>query len=129
MDVVAEIVSRDPAFDFVLYMGFNVIPQVDPTEAERRKAVARLAHVGDMLRGSPRPIPELSLRCMHLGPFAREQFDANGIFILGGMQFGLTALGHAVRWEAVRSSTVAAEEPPDDPPGTRVGSSGWLVRP
>ncbi|MGQ3292389.1 MAG: acetate--CoA ligase family protein, partial [Shinella sp.] len=114
MDVVAEIVSRDPNIDFVLYLGFNVVPQTRPDDAEADKQAARMIHVRDMLDASPIAIVPVSLSCMEVGPFAREIYDANRIFMLGGIEFGITALGHCVRWQkACDAARVAAKiEPP-----------------
>lgn len=108
MDVVAEIVSRDPNIDFVLYLGFNVVPQTRPDDAAAEKEAARMAYVRDMLDNSPVAIVPVSLSCMEVGPFARELYDANRIFMLGGIEFGMTALGHCVRWQKARSAALAA---------------------
>lgn len=115
MDVVAEIVSRDPNFDFVLYMGFNVVPQTMPADPERDRVAARMAHVGTMMRQAPLPIVATSLTCLEVGSFARDLYDANGILILGGMEFGLTALGHTVRWEKDRAAAMAFPAPAAPP--------------
>lgn len=107
MDVVAEIVSRDPNVDFLLYMGFNVVPQTTPDAPERDRVAARMAHVGAMIRQAPLPIIGTTLTCLDVGSFARALYDTNGIPMLGGMEFGLTALGHAVRWEQARAAADA----------------------
>lgn len=112
MDVVAEMVSREPGCDFVLYMGFNVVPMTTPPEPERTQNAARMVHVANMLRSAPKPIVPISLSCLEVGPFAREIYEANGIFIMGGMEFGLTAIGNAVRWEKARAAAVAAGPAP-----------------
>lgn len=107
MDVVAEIVSRDPNIDFVLYLGFNVVPQTRPDDAEAEKQAARMVHVRGMLDASPIAIVPVSLSAMEVGPFAREIYDANRIFMLGGIEFGITALGHCVRWQKAREASRA----------------------
>ena len=118
MDVVADIVRNDPGFDFVLYLGFNVVPQFEPdSEAERDEQAARMVHVRDMLESSPIPIVPVSLSCMEVGPFARGLYDANGIFMLGGLEFGLTALGHVVRWSKARQAAQPAAPAARTPPG------------
>lgn len=108
MDVVAEIVSRDPNIDFVLYLGFNVVPQTRPDEPEAEKQAARMVHVRDMLDRSTIAIVPVSLSCMEVGPFAREIYDANRIFMLGGIEFGITAVGHCVRWQKAREAALVA---------------------
>ena len=125
MDVVAEIVSKDPNVDFMLYMAFNVVPQTEPEEPERSKTVARMQYVGEMLRASPLPMVPISLSCMEAGPFARALYDANDIFMLGGMEFGLTAIGNAVRWEQARTRAAAERAAPSAPrPTPASGRSG-----
>lgn len=129
MDVVADIVRQDPNFDFVLYLGFNVVPQFEPDDrAERESQTARMAHVRDMLKTSPIPIVPVSLSCMEVGPFARSLYDANGIFMLGGLEFGLTALGHVVRWSKARQAAQPAVPAPrvlSGPPTVGSRSGPW----
>lgn len=107
MDVVAEIVSRDANVDVVLYMGFNVVPQATPDEPGQVGLAARMRHVGDMIRQAPVPIVGISLTCLDVGSFARGLYDRNDIPMLGGIEFGLMALGHAIRWQ--RAHTGAAD--------------------
>lgn len=107
MDVVAEIVSRDPNIDFVLYLGFNVVPPFRPDDtAAADQEAARMVLVREMLDNSPVPIMPVSLSCMEVGPFARELYDANRIFMLGGIEFGMTAIGHCVRWNKARQAAL-----------------------
>jgi len=107
MDVVAEIVSRDPNIDFVLYLGFNVVPPFRPDDAAAAdQEAARMVLVREMLDKSPVPIMPVSLSCMEVGPFAREIYDANRIFMLGGIEFGMTAIGHCVRWNKARQAAL-----------------------
>ncbi|MBV9785069.1 MAG: acetate--CoA ligase family protein [Acidisphaera sp.] len=102
MDVVAEMVSRDPGFDFVLYMGFNVVPQIEPEPGERDRNIARMELVRDMRCRAPLPVVPIGLTCLEAGPFAKRIYADNGIWMLPGIEFGLTALGHAVHWNAAR---------------------------
>lgn len=125
MDVVAEIVSREPNCDFVLYMAFNVVPQVTPTEPEREKNAARMVHVAEMLKTTRVPLIPISLSCLEVGPFARELYNANDIFMLGGMEFGLSAIGNAVRWEKARAAAVSSDRPTALPaPSAQTGRRG-----
>jgi acyl-CoA synthetase (NDP forming) len=130
MDVVAEIVSNDPNVDFILYLGFNVVPQFEPEDdAERNKQAARMVYVRDLLKRSPIPIVPVSLSCMEVGPYARSLYDANGVFMLGGIEFGMTALGHAVRWstarQAAQSATSIAKPPVAAPPMISRRAGPW----
>jgi acyl-CoA synthetase (NDP forming) len=121
MDVVAEIVSRDPNIDFVLYLGFNVVPPVrPPDDAAAAKEAARMVHVREMLDKSPVAIVPVSLSCMEVGPFAREIYDANRIFMLGGIEFGITAIGHCVRWRKAREAALSAAKREAPAPAARI---------
>jgi acyl-CoA synthetase (NDP forming) len=55
-----------------------------------------------MVANSAVPFVAMSQTCLGVGSFAREHYEKNGIFMLGGIEFGITAIGHAVRWEAMR---------------------------
>jgi acyl-CoA synthetase (NDP forming) len=126
MDVVAEMVSRDPSFDFAIYMGFNVVPQDEPASNERDQNIARMTHVRDMRRNAPLPVVPISLSCLPSGPFAKRVYDANGIWLLPGIEFGLTALGHAVRWNVARREAVSSAHRsyPKPKPFGAIGQAG-----
>jgi acyl-CoA synthetase (NDP forming) len=121
MDVVAEIVSRDPEIDFVLYMGFNVVPQTEPEPGEREAAIARMAHVRAMRRDAKLPVIPLGLTCLESGPFARRLYAEQGLWMLPGIEFGLTAAGHAVRWNAARQKAAARALPAPPAPAILPG--------
>ncbi len=124
MDIVAETVSRDPRFDFLLYMGFNMIPVSTPAEADRQSIVDRIKYVGTMMRNSPIPIVAVSQTCLATGPFARSEYKSSGIFVLGGIEFGVSAIGNVLRWEEARlKANTAAEAIADQPQVGRVPSA------
>ena len=108
MDVVAEIISQDPNFDFILYMGFNMVPFSAPSASAAATVAARIDLFGETIKKSPVPILGMSQTCMDAGPFARELYDRNDVLLLGGMEFGLAAIGHAVRWEEARAELSSA---------------------
>ena len=64
MDVVAEIVSRNPNIDFVLYMGFNVVPQTEPASEERDQTIVRMRLLREMRRNAPVPVVPIGLTCL-----------------------------------------------------------------
>jgi acyl-CoA synthetase (NDP forming) len=125
MDVVAETVSQDPNFDFLLYMGFNTVPLDRPAAPEDQAIARRLAYVGNMVANSAVPFVAMSQTCLGVGSFAREHYEKNGIFMLGGIEFGMTAIGHAVRWEATR---VKVQSDVQNDPVSRLGSSPLVRR-
>ncbi len=115
MDVVAELVSQDPSFDFILYMGFNMVPLSMPSACEAATVEARIDLFGKTIKKSPVPIVGMSQTCLDAGPFARGLYDRNDIMLLGGMEFGLAAIGHAVRWEEARARLLSSSPRPETP--------------
>jgi acyl-CoA synthetase (NDP forming) len=128
MDVVAEIASRDPGFDFVLYMGFNVVPQTEPGAAERETTIARMDHIRDMRANAPRPVIPVGLTSLPAGPFARQVYSDTGLWMLPGIELGMTALGHVARWNAAgdraQARTQAGAGPSETAPAGDRGKQG-----
>lgn len=124
MDVVAEIAGRDPGFDFVLYMGFNVVPQTEPEPAERDRTIARMEHVRDMRRRAPLPVVPIGLTSLQAGPFAKQVYGESGLWMLPGIELGLTALGHVARWNAARHRAQTRVRSRVQPQATPLAGSG-----
>ena len=121
MDVVAEIVSRDPNIDFVLYMGFNVVPQTEPASEERDQTIVRMRLLREMRRNAPVPVVPIGLTCLEQGPFPRQVYRDTGLWMLPGIEFGLTALGHAMRLQAARQEAEARARTTQAAPTTFTG--------
>jgi acyl-CoA synthetase (NDP forming) len=95
-----EAVTHDPNIDFVLYVGITVpaTPPPDPDPVERRiEAQASLIHA------SPVPVLAANTTCSDVGDYARSLLLPRGISLLAGLDIGLTAIGHAIRWEERRA--------------------------
>lgn len=88
-------VTRDPNVDFVLSLGV-VVPSVrpaDPGPLERR-----LDDQAQILAASPVPVLNASTTCSDLGEYGRGLLLARRLHLLAGLELGLTAIGHALRW-------------------------------
>lgn len=97
-DVALEAVVADPGVDFVLNMvALPAIEPPDPSVIERR--VAAIAAIRDRARV---PIVNFTATCSDLSPYAQSLLDRHGLHALSGIEFGLMALGHAVRWHETR---------------------------
>lgn len=104
MDLIAQAASKDPSFDFVLYMGFNLVPRQRPDDAAAEEIERRLADFADIQKDARIPILTVSQTCLDPGEFALGQYRRNGLFMLGGIEFGLKAIGHVIAWQSARSS-------------------------
>jgi acyl-CoA synthetase (NDP forming) len=107
-DVALEAVVDDPGIDFVLNMlALPAAEPPDPSVIERR-----VAQIATSTARSPVPVVNFTATCSDLSPFAQSLLDRNGLTALAGIEFGLTAIGQALRWQDAR-----AREP--RPPSTR----------
>ncbi len=97
VDAALEHAVADPGLDFVLYSGLSV-PDAKPEEAAAR--CSRSASPGwpgsssrPRSRSSRRPRPAST--CPSYG---RELLGRHGVHLLGGIDLGIRAVGHALRW-------------------------------
>jgi acyl-CoA synthetase (NDP forming) len=112
-DVALDAVVDDPGIDFVFNMvALPAAPPPDPSVIEQR--VAAIAASRDR---SPVPIVNFTATCTDLSPYAQSLLDAHGLHALGGIEFGLRALGHALTWQETR------QHPP------AVGTAGAVAAP
>lgn len=118
-DVALEAVVDDPGIDFVFNMlALPAAEPPDPTLLERR-----VAQIATSTARSPIPIVNFTATCSDLPPFAQSLLDRNGLTALAGIEFGLTAIGQALRWQEARAreprppSTATAAGTTTDVPG------------
>ncbi|MBO0746137.1 MAG: acetate--CoA ligase family protein, partial [Candidatus Dormibacteraeota bacterium] len=115
MVAVLREVARDPNLDFVFMLG----PLV-PTGAGTDPAVAvqRFDEHANAIAEAPIPVVSCRNTCTDLEAGARDLFLSRGVHQLGGLEFGLRAIGHAVRWEEHRRRARQLVEPEErDVPG------------
>jgi acetate---CoA ligase (ADP-forming) len=134
VDDALAIVSRDPNLDFIVFTGVslpdNPAPEIRPL-IERRLAALRA-----ILDACPVPVISMTSLCTDLGPYSREKLTDHGIHVAAGIQFGMTALGHALWWADRRRDQSARDllAPPDlgllavDRTGPRGTWSEWRAR-
>ncbi|TQM14815.1 acetate--CoA ligase family protein [Pseudonocardia kunmingensis] len=118
-DVALNAVVDDPGVDFVFNM--LALPQAeppDPSVVERR-----VAEVAATTARSRVPVVNFTATCTDLSPYAQSLLDRHGLHALGGIEFGLTAIGHALTWHETRlappavGAGTAATAPPGLPSG------------
>ena len=129
-----ETVSRDPNVDFVLSLGVVVppVPPPDPSALE-----ARLDEQVAIMAASPVPVVPATTMCADLTEYSRGVLLPRQLHLLAGLDLGLTAIGHALRWQERRkrlSPEQSGEYPaergeggpgrPEEQPGE--GGPRWL---
>jgi len=96
-----EAVTRDPNVDFVFYLGVN-LPAVQPPDPE--PVERRLDAQVEVIHSSPVPVVCATTTCSDIGDFARDLLLSRRLSLLGGLDLGMTALGHALWWQERRAA-------------------------
>lgn len=91
-----EVVAKDPGFDFIVYLSEPL--RVEPAEPLRTALLEQYMAFGTTIRQSRLPVVVLGNTSIDLTPFGCSISDLTGIHFVGGMEHGMTALGHALRW-------------------------------
>jgi acyl-CoA synthetase (NDP forming) len=92
--------TRDPNVDFVLHLGVLVPPNPPPDPPALERLVDQQAEI---IAASPVPVVLATTTCSDLSEYARGLLAPRRLHLLAGLELGLTAIGHAVRWEEWRS--------------------------
>ncbi|HEY4422180.1 MAG TPA: acetate--CoA ligase family protein [Pseudonocardia sp.] len=104
-------VAADPKLDFVLNLvTVPVAAPPDPSVPERR-----MADIAATVARSPIPIINFSTTCSDLSEYGADLLDRHGLHVVGGIEFGLTAVGHAIRWNEMRQDRAARPAPAPAP--------------
>lgn len=103
-----EAVTADPSIDFVLFMG--VYTPESGLDDGHDVLDRQTRHLAQIMGRSPVPVVPISEAFGSLGPYPREFLDRHGIHLLGGMNLGIGAIGHALRWRERRSKGQVPEQ-------------------
>lgn len=108
IDYAMDAAAEDPNLDFVLFMGMT-LPEQRPAD-ERLAALLdeRLDWMAGRFASSPVPVIPIGTTCTDVSPYAREMLEKRGLHMLGGIDVGVRALGHALRWVEGRRRRVPA---------------------
>jgi acyl-CoA synthetase (NDP forming) len=98
-DASLNAVTDDPDVDFV-FNALTVPVDEPPDPAPWHRRLAGIVATQDR---TTKPIIHFNITCTDLSPFQRELLDQYGLHLLGGIEFGVRAIGHALRWSELRS--------------------------
>jgi acyl-CoA synthetase (NDP forming) len=97
-DHALDIAVRDPNLDFVLFTGVTLPEARPPDEATARTLEARVDWLAQRMASAPIPIIPAGSTCVNVSDYGRSLLTRHGISFLGGLDLGMSALGHALRW-------------------------------
>jgi acyl-CoA synthetase (NDP forming) len=89
---------------------------------------ARLAWLAQRMASAPIPVIPVGSTCVDVSPYGRQLLTQHGLTVLGGLNEGINALGHAIRWREnrgrVRSLLGAAAPPAGGAAGQATAATG-----
>jgi acetate---CoA ligase (ADP-forming) len=98
IDHALDAALADPGLDFVLFCGVT-IPDVRPPDEAAAKLIAeRVRWLGERIASAPIPVIPMGTTCVDVSGYARDLLTEHGVHLLGGIDLGMAALGHALRW-------------------------------
>jgi acetate---CoA ligase (ADP-forming) len=102
VDHVLDIAVQDPNLDFVLFSGV-VLPEARPPDEDMARALeGRLRWLAMRMGSAPIPVIPVASTCVNVSDYGRELLREHGISILGGLDLGMRAVGHTLRWQENR---------------------------
>jgi len=98
VDHALDIAVEDPNLDFILFCGV-ALPEIRPPDEAMAVALeTRVDWLARRMASSPIPVIPAGTTCVDVSGYGRELLTRHGINILGGLDVGMIALGHALRW-------------------------------
>ena len=119
VDHALDITVQDPNLDFVLFCGL-ALPEVRPPDEAMATALeTRVEWLAGRMASAPIPVIPAATTCVDISGYGRELLTRHGLNMLSGLDLGMTALGHALRWAENRGRVRAAA--PAAAPGPGAG--------
>jgi acetate---CoA ligase (ADP-forming) len=132
VDHALDIAVQDPNLDFVLFSGVTLPEARPPDEDAARILETRVEWLAMRMGSAPIPVIGVGSTCVNVSDYGRGLLTRHGINFLGGLDLGMRALGHALRWLENRGRVRVA---PDrsavlEPASSRAWPSGpWSQAP
>ena len=98
VDHALDAAVADPGLDFVLFCGLTVPDARSPDEELARLLEERVRWLGERIASAPIPVIPMGTTCVDVSDYARDLMTRHGVHLLGGIDLGMQALGHALRW-------------------------------
>jgi acetate---CoA ligase (ADP-forming) len=128
IDHALDAAVGDPGLDFVLFSGVTLPDARPPDESLAAMFEGRVAWLEQRMASAPVPVIPVGATCVDLSEYARQLLGRHHIHLLGGMEFGIRALGNALRWLEnhgnVRYAPPRSRRPPERITDGRVSASG-----
>ena len=98
IDHALDAAVADPGLDFALFCGVTIPEVRPPDERLARLAEERVRWLAERIASAPIPVIPMGTTCVDVSGYARDLLVKHGVHLLGGVDLGMRALGHALRW-------------------------------
>ena len=97
VDLALDLAVADPELDFALYSGLS-LPDAQPDDVTAQVLDDRVAWLAQLIATAPIPVIATTSTCVDLSDYSRTLLGRHGVHLLGGIDLGVRAIGHALRW-------------------------------
>jgi acetate---CoA ligase (ADP-forming) len=111
MDYALDAAIADPGLDFILFGGIY-LPDAEPPEPMAGMMAGRLDWITERMASARIPVIPLGMAGVDLSPYSRSVLTPRGVYLVPGLNHGVGALGHALRWLERRGQVRAVAPPP-----------------
>jgi acyl-CoA synthetase (NDP forming) len=129
VDHALDIAVRDPNLDFVLFCGVALPEARPPDEAMASALETRVEWLAGRMASAPIPVIPAATTCVDVSAYGRELLRRHGLTMLSGLDLGMTALGHALRWTENRGRVRATLPAAGTRPAARSGRASQVSGP
>jgi acyl-CoA synthetase (NDP forming) len=98
VDHALDLAVQDPNLDFVLFCGV-ALPEARPPDETMASALeTRVEWLAGRMASAPIPVIGAATTCVDISAYGRGLLTRHGLNMLSGLDLGMTALGHMLRW-------------------------------
>jgi acyl-CoA synthetase (NDP forming) len=98
VDHALDIAVQDPNLDFVLFCGLALPEARPPDETMAATLETRTEWLAGRMASAPIPVIPAATTCVDVSGYGRDLLTRHGLNMLSGLDLGMTALGHMLRW-------------------------------
>jgi acetate---CoA ligase (ADP-forming) len=129
IDHALDAAVADPGLDFVLFCGVTVPEVRPPDERLARLASERVRWLAERIASAPIPVIPMGTTCVDVSGYARDLLVKHGVHLLGGVDLGMRALGHALRWLENRPAAINQAATTSHPAATNRANQVTAIHP
>jgi len=132
VDHALDLAVQDPNLDFVLFSGV-VLPEARPPDTQAARTLeTRVDWLAMRMASAPIPVIPVASTCVNVSDYGRGLLMRHGLNFLGGLNLGLGALGHMLRWLENRGRVqpwLASTGPSRSAPAGAASPAAWPTGP